>query len=419
MTSQLGGQMSDDEALTLQDVIDAGAWGPEPGKDYLERLDMLDNVVRECIWVAKRYAGILAPEGRHFYASVLFVSMITRGVSLLNLAPYSSWAVKKIEHWDYSSMTGVARTMLELRAAFHYLCTDPCDTDEWYCRWNLFNLHDCVSRIRLFEAQGNADQVAGLTVQADELRDRLRENLFFQSLGPKRHKKLLHGQTAYLFPLEAILERAGLPTETFRWLYVLFSTHVHGLPMSFYRIGGDNPERGRGLPSPAEESYSTLCLSLAMGLLVETRDEIHQLFEGLEKDPAYIDPDAAGHRPSEGSEEAELSIGETASTDLDDELQLVRKRSSQDEVEITYVHRATGDPVFNGTASDTLGLQFEYIDPYFWRITINGETTSRAAIERMMDGEFMMRVDLDNRRILFKTRENADSPIADQDNILA
>ena len=44
MNSRHGGQVSDEETLNMQDVIDAGAWGPEPGKDYLERLDMLDNV---------------------------------------------------------------------------------------------------------------------------------------------------------------------------------------------------------------------------------------------------------------------------------------------------------------------------------------------------------------------------------------
>lgn len=87
--------MPDDENFNIQNVIDAGAWGPEPGKDYLERLDMLDNVVRECIWVSKCYAGIPAPEGRYFYASVLFVSMITRGVSLLNLAPIRLGPLKR------------------------------------------------------------------------------------------------------------------------------------------------------------------------------------------------------------------------------------------------------------------------------------------------------------------------------------
>jgi len=409
-----GVNMPEDGTLDLQEVVDAGAWGPEPTKEYLERLDLLDNVVRECIWVSKRYAGIPSPKGRHFYASVLFVAMITRGVSLLNLAPHSPWAEKKIEHWDYASMTGVARTILELRAAFHYLCIDPCQNAEWDCRWNLFNLHDCVSRIRLVEAKGNREEVAGLEVQAEELRERLRHNPFFKSLDPKRHSKFLHGQTAYLFPLETLLERAGFPTEKFRWLYILFSTHVHALPMSFYRIGGDYPERGRGLPSSAEEGYSALCLSLAASLIAATRDEVHVLFEGLTPDPAYITPDEVMGDRLDEADDAMLGINETSISDLSEEIRLVRKRVGEDEVEVSYIHRATGETVFVGTASAVGEMQFEYIDPYFWRISIDGRTTSRGAVERMIEGEFVMRVDVVERHILFKTRRPPSVPAEGQ-----
>lgn len=66
------------------------------------------------MYVSKGYAGIPAPTGRHFYASVLFTVLITRGVSLLTLAPHTPWVDKKIEHWDYSSLAGIARTMIEL-----------------------------------------------------------------------------------------------------------------------------------------------------------------------------------------------------------------------------------------------------------------------------------------------------------------
>ena len=120
------------------------------------------------------------PASRHrreypqLYASVLFVAIITRGVSLLNLAPHTPWAAKKVEHWDYASMTGIVRTMIELRSAFHYLCVDECSLEEWNCRWNIFNLHDCVSRIRLFDAQGANEEVEKLKVQAEELRERIR-----------------------------------------------------------------------------------------------------------------------------------------------------------------------------------------------------------------------------------------------------
>lgn len=113
---------------------------------------------RPCYPISRRHHGIASPTGAHYYASVLFVATITRAVSLLNLAPHSPWASKRIEHWDYASMTGIVRTMIELRSAFHYLCIDLCSQDEWNCRWNVFNLHDCVSRIRLFDARGDGDE---------------------------------------------------------------------------------------------------------------------------------------------------------------------------------------------------------------------------------------------------------------------
>lgn len=130
-------------------------------------VDMFDNVVRECMYVSRGYSGISSPTSRHFYASVLFTALITRGVSLAQLMPFTPWAEKRIEHWDYASVAGIVRTMLELRVAFYYLCVDGCTDEEWNCRWNLFNLHDCVSRIRLFSALQDGEQIAALEGQPD------------------------------------------------------------------------------------------------------------------------------------------------------------------------------------------------------------------------------------------------------------
>lgn len=255
---------------------------PSPlAPDYQECLDILDNVVRDCIDTSQRYGGIRSPSQKHFYASVLFTALVSRGVSLLILAPHSPWCEKLVEHWDYASAAGIARTMAELRAAFHYLCIDACSTDEWNCRWNLFNLHDCTSRIRLFAAgqTDNQEQIKGFTAQADELKGRLRSNPHFNTLPNQKH--LLNGQTAYLYSLEEILQKAGIDRQTYRYLNVLFSSAVHGLPMSYYRLG--EQDRGRGIPSPIENGYTVICHSFASGLLVSSRDEIRELFKGLTK----------------------------------------------------------------------------------------------------------------------------------------
>jgi hypothetical protein len=81
--------LSQREQISLSDVVNAGSRGNEPSDDYLKALDLLDNVVRECIFVSKKYSGILYRNAKNLYASVLFTSLITRGVSLVNLAPHS------------------------------------------------------------------------------------------------------------------------------------------------------------------------------------------------------------------------------------------------------------------------------------------------------------------------------------------
>jgi len=390
--------MSEERNASLQQITDMGGLGPEPSADYRASLDMLDNVVRECIFISNSYGGISSPTSRHFYASVLFTQMLTKGVSLLMLAPYTPWASKQIEHWDYSSMTGVARTLIELRVAFYYLCTEECSDEEWNVRWNLFNLHDCTSRIRMFTAFGDEEQVAGFQAQAVELRERLVSNGFFAALDPKRHKKLLHGQTAYLSPLEEIAERASIDVKDFRWLYVLFSSHVHALPMSFYRIGGDNPDRGRGLPSAPEEGYSALCLSLSASLLVKTRDELHRLFEGLTAPSVERVPPVEENLLDPG-----LTIGYEHVFEASEDILLRSRRIDENTLSTIYIHRPSGAEVLRRVDLADGGVKLQSLDPFFWTFSLNGGPVTEGALDEAMAGLHAHRIDHHRREILFKS----------------
>lgn len=172
-------------------------------KEYLKRVSALDNVVGNCIDVSRRYTGIKSPTGAHFYASVLFTVLCTRAVSLAILAPHSQWSKKIIEHWDYASMATLTRSILEIRLAFFYLCFEKCTKEEWDCRWNIYNLHDCTARISLFEEfQSKESEIAGFREQVDELRARLTSNNFFLNLPEGDRKKFLHGKSAFMQPLE-------------------------------------------------------------------------------------------------------------------------------------------------------------------------------------------------------------------------
>ncbi|AZG10199.1 hypothetical protein EGT29_21300 [Pigmentiphaga sp. H8] len=401
---QVDNQTSDEVSTSnLEEIVDRGALGPEPSKSYLERLRMLDEIVRECMFVSRSYGGIPSPTSQHFYASVLFTLMITKCVSLLMLAPHTPWADKKIEHWDYSSMTGIARTIIELRVAFYYLCVDQCPEDEWRFRWNLFNLHDCTSRIRIFEALENSDQVEALRAVAEDLRSRLLESPFLATIDKKHSKRLLHGQTAYLLPMEVIAERAGIDLRTFRWIYVLFSSHVHALPMSFYRIGHTGDDRGRGLPSPSEESYSALCLSMTATLLVATRDNVHELFAAHKPPPAPppSEPDVSeliANPPA-------LAIGEEHIHDASDTLAMRFKRTGEVAYKTTFIYRPTGDEILERDDSELDGVELKYFDPYFWTVKLNGGPATGEALECALAEPHAFRIDYAARELLFKTAE--------------
>lgn len=251
-----------------------------PSGDYLERVNMLDNIVRDCISVSRDYAGIKSPTGRHFYASVLFTTLCTRGVSISMLVPHSPLYQINIQHWDYASIAVLARSILEIRLAFHYICYEEINNDEWECRWNILNLHDCRSRYLLFKDNPIATKDA--TYHKDmmeELRERLASNNYFLSLDKKMQADLLKGKQAYIHKLEDIAALVGFEKKTYRWAFRLFSAQVHGLPMAYYRM--DSQERGRGVHSDIEEDYITICLSLVSLLMVQTRDEMHSIFKGL------------------------------------------------------------------------------------------------------------------------------------------
>lgn len=393
----------------FDDILDMAGVGAEPGEEYKRSLDMLSGVIKESMLISRGYGGIPSPTSRHCYSSVLFTTLITRAVSLVSLAPHSEWASKVIEHWDYASAAVVTRTMLEIRLAFYYICVESCGEDEWNCRWNILNLHDCTSRRRLFEAMGDESQVAGFVEQAELLKERIKANSHFQQLPPGEQKKYLNGQQAYMQPLEDIADKAGIERAAFRWHYVLLSSHVHGLPMSYYRMLPGNPDRGRGLPSPVEEGYTTMCHALAASLLAATRDEIKVLFagcdfkeeergvEGTQPSSIEVDPQAPG-----------LAIGCTMKMMETDLLLVEATRVDVDMIEIAYRYKPTGAPVLIRRESETAGSELHDLDPMFWTVRMNDKPVPEAALLGSSPGNYAFKVDHEAFTVEIKVPFDAD-----------
>lgn len=395
------------EVLTHDEIVDSAKMGVKPSDDYMRAVEMLDNVVHECMYVSRSYGGIAAPSAKHYYASVLFTALVTKGVTLAQIMPFTPWVEKRIEHWDYASAAGIARTMLELRIAFYYLCSDECDEVEWECRWSIFNLHDCVSRIRMFTEMGNSEQIENLMQSADEIRDRIKGNAFFNGLPDKKKKTALHGQSAYLSPLEDIAEKAGVEKSQFRWLYVFLSSHVHALPMSFFRIG---EERGRGLPTPIEEDYTSLCLSLASSFLVSTREDVHSLFlEFKERADKIVERQnqealaalAAIETRTKASASEGMKLGESRVLLSTNVMTIEATLVQEGTLEVRYRDSKSGAVVLQSTESES-GTYLDLYDLYYWTFTLNGECVTNDQMSFLDRDDFAFKADPHTRTLHFK-----------------
>ncbi len=387
----------------MADILDRAQLRTEPSKSYLNSVSRLDNVVRQCMGISRKYAGIQAPSGQHYYASVLFTVLLTRSVSLLNLVPHSPWSEKKIEHWDYASAMGVTRTILEVRLALYYLCIEKCSKEEWECRWHLFNLHDCLSRRKLFEAQGNTKEVPGFEKHAEELRDRMRGNSHFLSLQDGQKKNTLNARSAYLYPLEDIAVRAGIDKSTYKWMWIFFSNHVHGFPMSFYRIAGGREGRGQGLPSSSEQAYTSLCLSLVVSLLVRSRDELQHLYSNV---ALPVKAKAGTPKDTEikklADDEDKFPVGATAQISNSNGVKIEAWRCATDIIRVRFVYEKSGETILERALTETDGSILISFDKSFWAVTINGEPATEKLIEEMRKEAHAYSIDLDKRIIKFK-----------------
>jgi hypothetical protein len=246
--------------------------------DYRESYAEFDKTFREVGKLSRDCAGIPAPTGRHFHASVLFTRLCVSAMSLQKLSPHPS-LLGQDAHWDYASVCSITRNIIECYLIFYYLCIQVVDDTEWEARWRLFNLHDCMQRIKMFAVlniapEWEASKVIEITIYE------LNSNSYFQGFTQKQQQYYLKGNTALFMSQDQIVQSYGGDVNHFRFLYRFLSNQVHSLPMSFYRVG--EQERGRGVESEVEVGYTALCLDTAHQYLDQACKNYGGLFQGVE-----------------------------------------------------------------------------------------------------------------------------------------
>lgn len=246
--------------------------------NYAKSYGEFDKTLRKALKLSRDCAGIPSPTGKHFYASALFTKLCVTAVSLQKIAP-SSRLLGQNAHWDYASTCSITRNMVECYLVFHYFCVQAVDEAEWDARWRLFNLHDCLSRKKMFASadikpEKEASKIIEITVSE------LKTNSYFQRLTPKQQQHYLKGNNAFFMSQDEIVQSYGGDINEFRFLYRFLSNQVHSLPMSFYRMS--EQERGRGVESDVEVGYTSLCLDTARQYLERTHNDYKSIFQKVE-----------------------------------------------------------------------------------------------------------------------------------------
>ena len=195
---------------------------------------------------------------RAFWASVLFAKLCVTSVSMIQLLPGNSIFPSAFNNWDAASIATLSRNLIENYHAFFYLTIEKIPSVERECRVQLFNLHDCLTRKKIFTDFEIEGDLPKFEQQADELRDVLRQNSFFVSLTDGEQKRLLKGEHAFYLNREAIEQRMGTGKSDLKAVYRLLSVQTHTLPMSFYRT--TEQRRGTGVETDTELQYINLAV---------------------------------------------------------------------------------------------------------------------------------------------------------------
>jgi len=216
-------------------------------------------------------------DDRSFWASVLFAKLCVTSVSLVQLLPDNRIFPSAFNNWDTPSVATLARNLIENYHAFFYLCIEKVPDTEWQCRLQLFNLHDCLTRKRILaDFQVIGEDLPKFEQQADELREVLKQNSFFQTLSENERKRLLKGEQAFYLNRADIEQRIEAGPSDLKAMYRLLSVQTHTLPMSFYR--SIEQRRGTGVETETELHYISMFIEYIIPYLQLAARQIIELY---------------------------------------------------------------------------------------------------------------------------------------------
>lgn len=270
--------------------------------DYVDVLAGFDAVVCEALAVSQAI-GVRMAKPHHGQATHVFTRICGHAQAMICAAPLTRWKQSEFILWDFCSVAGYARSILEGVLLFNYLIVEPESREAWSAKLNVMHLNDCTRRIKYFETISQAEEVEGLTKQADELRDRLTANSWFNTLLPKLQRDLLQGKFLTIATRDEMVEMVGWEIKWFNAIWDLLSQYTHVLSFSFYRTESNG--RGTGVENDFDRNYISLIMDICTPALKSAVDLLEVAFPDVARARQGINstfsPGPIANRPPEPS----------------------------------------------------------------------------------------------------------------------
>ena len=215
----------------------------------------LDKSILISKLIANRDIGV-----KNYWMSVLMVRYLNIAIAINRLLPQEGEESSNNHSWDFGAIGTLARSFIEAFHSFFYLGIDEIEDDEWNLRINVFNLHDCTRREKLFRLIGDTNQERKFKKIKHELLSEIKSNKKYLLLNRDLQKKIRKAQTAFLLNRQEIEQRIDIENDSIDWIYLFLSNQTHSFPMSFYRT--ESEQRGSGVENEIDKQYISYCLDL-------------------------------------------------------------------------------------------------------------------------------------------------------------
>lgn len=221
---------------------------------------------------------------RVFLGSILFVGVVLRARSLLRLLPGSSLHPRDREStFDFGSIAGVARSLMEACYVLYNLAIEDIPDIEREARFLVAKLHATIERRTMFRrlGDGGSRHDRELTKQIESLRTDLSENAFIGALDETIQQKYSQGKMPLLGSMQEISALYLGDLDFARFLYKWLSNYTHQQPFAFFATSMD---RGRGLENVAECNLTALLLEQCNEHLIICCQQYLTLFPQLSEE---------------------------------------------------------------------------------------------------------------------------------------